>query len=132
MNPKNLKCDAAITMSPAMTHPCVSHTHTNTQRQSFQMIIRFCLCSLPTFIWKSLFVCSNPLFLPLCLPSPSFPTVSLSVYFLSSHFHPIPLSLTVSCRLSPVIELCHPVCCIVSVARGSSVVLSSPVIALIL
>ena len=49
------------------------------------MIIRFCLCSLPAFIRKSLFVCSIPPFRPLCLSSLSS-SLLLSVYFLSSHF----------------------------------------------
>lgn len=52
-------------------------------------------------------VCSIPLFRPLCLSSLSF-SLLLSVYFLSSYFHSIPLSLTVLYRSSPVMGVYHP------------------------
>lgn len=59
----------------------VLYTHKNTQMQPFQMIIRFCLCSLPTFIQKSLlfapFHCSTPS----VYPHYHSPCCSLSTFF---------------------------------------------------
>lgn len=59
------KLTATNHLSPAMTHPCVLQTKLHKYTCSLsKMIIPFCLRSLPTFIWKSLFVCSHLLFLP--------------------------------------------------------------------
>lgn len=100
----------------------VLHTHKNTQMQPFQMIIRFCLCSLPTFIQKS------PLFAPFHCSTPLFIlTIILPVAPCLLSFILFSLQPTVSHWSHCQGCLSSSLCCSVSLPTANSVVLLSPV-----
>lgn len=92
----------AVTMSPAMSHPCVSHTHKHTDNPflslpSTHFHLEIPVCLLQSTVPPPLFTLSITLLVAPCLLS-----------FISLSLHPSCLSLFPHCRWSPVICVCHP------------------------